>query len=387
MSVFGAAVMRIRNVLDDAHHFGLSGGQLKRSPLSILGCRAITKNRDYLHVVHDPLPIYRSFHAIVDSTLVSSSPNFEMETPLFESVESYEHLKEENDQLVVKARQLLASKRVEDMLSHYTQERVMTDINGRYGKALAQLDLLSIEIRRVHDEMDVEAHRLQDILHEKETHASKVVESLTTFKTEVAKCSAYTRTGQPLSEKLIKSMMGKASDAATAVEKKRLQNIKAQQLLKRYESQLQQKEELADRLHLIDFEQLKIENQTLNEKTEERNEELLKLHKKTTTTVQVLSHLREKLQAVLSENQELKREMQALDNAVTKKRDELSKIKQVRDRVRAENQKKRLESGLSGNAVLLTDYSNRQKHVADLEQEIGRLAEKLERLTDMATVK
>jgi|TARA_B110001469_G_scaffold115927_1_gene120788 hypothetical protein len=44
-------------------------------------------------------------------------------------------------------------------------------------------------------------------------------------------------------------------------------------------------------LHLIDFEQLKIENQTLNEKIEERNEELLKLRKKTTTTVQVLTHL------------------------------------------------------------------------------------------------
>jgi len=31
-------------------------------------------------------------------------------------------------------------------------------------------------------------------------------------------------------------------------------------------------EELADGLHLIDFEQLKIENQTYNEKIEERNE-------------------------------------------------------------------------------------------------------------------
>lgn len=41
------------------------------------------------------------------------------------------------------------------------------------------------------------------------------------------------------------------------------------------------------RLHLIDFEQLKIENQTVNEKIEERNEEILKLRKKNTTTVQV----------------------------------------------------------------------------------------------------
>jgi hypothetical protein len=34
----------------------------------------------------------------------------------------------------------------------------------------------------------------------------------------------------------------------------------------------------------------------LNEKIEERNEELLKLRKKTTTTVQILTHVREKLQ-------------------------------------------------------------------------------------------
>ena len=49
---------------------------------------------------------------------------------------------------------------------------------------------------------------------------------------------------------------------------------------------------------MIDFEQLKIENQSLNEKIEERNDELLRLRKKTTTSVLVLTHLKEKLQFV-----------------------------------------------------------------------------------------
>ena len=49
---------------------------------------------------------------------------------------------------------------------------------------------------------------------------------------------------------------------------------------------------------MIDFEQLKIENQTFNEKIEERNEELQKLRKKINNTVQVLTHLKEKLQFV-----------------------------------------------------------------------------------------
>jgi hypothetical protein len=61
--------------------------------------------------------------------------------------------------------------------------------------------------------------------------------------------------------------------------------------MKKLEAHLKAKEELAEGLHLIDFEQLKIENQSLNEKIEERNEELLKLRKKTTTTVQARAHL------------------------------------------------------------------------------------------------
>ena len=56
------------------------------------------------------------------------------------------------------------------------------------------------------------------------------------------------------------------------------------------------KEQLAEGLHMIDFEQLKINNVDLNEKIEERNEDTLRLRKKVTSTVQVLTHVKEKLQ-------------------------------------------------------------------------------------------
>ena len=48
--------------------------------------------------------------------------------------------------------------------------------------------------------------------------------------------------------------------------------------------------------------QLKIENQTLNEKIEERNEELSKLKRKRVAMVQVLTHSREKLRFVELQN-------------------------------------------------------------------------------------
>lgn len=76
----------------------------------------------------------------------------------------------------------------------------------------------------------------------------------------------------------------------------RLKHITLRKQYAGVEKAFRQKEELKNGLHLIDFEQLKIENQTFTEKIEERNEELQKLRKKITNTVHTLSHVREKLQ-------------------------------------------------------------------------------------------
>lgn len=95
--------------------------------------------------------------------------------------------------------------------------------------------------------------------------------------------------------------------------------------MKKREGQLKSKEELAEGYHMIDFEQLKIENQTYSEKIEERNEvrrtspwlfiiefcfyfvqELMKLRKKISNTVQILSHVKEKLSYVQQQRGEAK---------------------------------------------------------------------------------
>lgn len=90
---------------------------------------------------------------------------------------------------------------------------------------------------------------------------------------------------------------------------------------------MKKKEQLADGLHLIDFEQLKIENQTLNEKIEERNEELHKLRKKITTTVVILSHTREKLQYVEEQNEQQKDKLKDLNELLNNEKTDLSRLK------------------------------------------------------------
>lgn len=112
----------------------------------------------------------------------------------------------------------------------------------------------------------------------------------------------YSRTGKKIPTNYIGEKEQKELQKDEEVNQFRLQNIALRNRLANKEKVLKKKEQLADGLHLIDFEQLKIENQTLNEKIEERNEELHKLRKKITNTVVILSHTREKLKYLEQQN-------------------------------------------------------------------------------------
>lgn len=97
------------------------------------------------------------------------------------------------------------------------------------------------------------------------------------------------------------------------------------------EKELKKKEQLADGLHLIDFEQLKIENQTLNEKIEDRNEESHKLKQKVTFTVIMLSHTREKAQYVKKQNLKEDEKLNELQQKLNKLKKQLSDLKKQRE--------------------------------------------------------
>jgi chromosome segregation ATPase len=132
---------------------------------------------------------------------------------------------------------------------------------------------------------------------------------------------------------------------------------------------------LATGLHMIDFEQLKIENQTMTEKIEERNEELLKLRKKTTTTVQVLTHVKEKLQFVQQEVSVQKNTLSQIDEAVTHHRDLLTHLKAERDKLRGQNAKLKQQSGLM-NEDLLEDFEQRAESTEALKERLDHVKQR-----------
>ena len=118
-----------------------------------------------------------------------------------------------------------------------------------------------------------------------EEAASSTAAAFVRFRAEVARAAENSRTGNRIAERALRSFERQDEAKEDEVQRVRLCNIQLRATLRKLEGRLRQKEELVDGLHLIDFEQLKIENQTLHEKIEERTEEMRKLRKKNTANV------------------------------------------------------------------------------------------------------
>ncbi|ELK32943.1 Coiled-coil domain-containing protein 96 [Myotis davidii] len=153
----------------------------------------------------------------------------------------------------------------------------------------------------------------------------------------------------------------------------RLENVQLKQSIVHFETRMRTQEDTSDGLLLIDFEQLKIENQTFNEKVEERNEELLKLHGKVNNNVQIITHVKEKLHFVDIENMSKKAQLLEVEAQVALRRDILTKTKQARDNLRLDNIKLNQRCGLLGKESLLRDMEEKVGRTEQLQQHLENL--------------
>eukprot|EP00752_Nemacystus_decipiens_P009403 g8406.t1 len=205
-----------------------------------------------------------------------------------------------------------------------------------YAESLASIVSCRERLQEQQAEYDTVAIALQTRLDEKEYKSREIAESFREFKREIARTAEHSRTGKAIPKGVISQFEAAEAKKDREIEKVRLKNINLRMMLKKVEGNLRAKEQLAEGLHLIDFEQLKIENQTVNEKIEERNEELLKLRKKNTTTVQILTHTKEKLQFVAAENSVTSHQLSSLEEDLNQERDCLTRAKKERDSLRRE---------------------------------------------------
>ncbi|KAJ7338317.1 hypothetical protein JRQ81_011282 [Phrynocephalus forsythii] len=261
-------------------------------------------------------------------------------------------------------------------------EQHISDREQRYSRYLAMLqDMRRDQLGEVAwFQKQIEA--LQRSCEEKLAQVDAEWKSHQAAKKEVAVFTMGRRLGgRHAAIKEVDQIQAREQSKEKEVTEVRLENIKLKHRIQKLEASLKVQEMLAEGLHLIDFEQLKIENQTYNEKIEERNEELLKLRKRITNTVQILSQVKEKLQFVEAKNQEQKAELMAIEAHVAQKREILTKTKQSRDKLRMDNQRLYQKCGLLGNTLLLRDYENKVSTADELDGKLDLLKQRHSVLT------
>lgn len=93
---------------------------------------------------------------------------------------------------------------------------------------------------------------------------------------------------------MIERLLRRQYNAAKQVAELRLKFIKIRDRVQEKQDALQRLDKLGEGMRIMDFEQLKAENQSYADKIEERDEELTRLREKCQTSTQILAHLREK---------------------------------------------------------------------------------------------
>ena len=241
-----------------------------------------------------------------------------------------------------------------------------------YAEALANVVETRAKQGQERQARDAMMHDLQLRLDTKVAEADAIAKGFGDFRLEVLETAENSRTGRKIPKSVISRFESEDRAKSGAVEGVRLKNIDLRMRLRRLEASLRRKEQLAEGLHLIDFEQLKIENQTLNEKIEDRNEELRKLRRKNTHTVQILTHIKEKLTFALRETGTREQELAGLEAVLASERDRLGRAKREREALRAENLALRQRQGFASSELLVRDYEQRS---AQLESMRRRVAE------------
>eukprot|EP01059_Diplonema_ambulator_P002379 TRINITY_DN12036_c0_g1_i2.p1 TRINITY_DN12036_c0_g1~~TRINITY_DN12036_c0_g1_i2.p1 ORF type:complete len:399 (+),score=200.74 TRINITY_DN12036_c0_g1_i2:25-1197(+) len=244
------------------------------------------------------------------------------------------------------------------------------EAENKYLSLLDQVRQSRIEVEGLKSQNLEDLDTAKEKMNSHQTKADEYELSFRNFKREKAMLATFSRNKKPLPKKKLEAIETQEEKRNLEVKLARIGYIRMRNRAKKLSDLLKEKEKLTDGLHLIDFEQLKIENTTLNEKIEERNEDLLKLKKKATTTIHILTHVKEKLQYIQGENQGLRKQLDSLDDDLDVHRAKMSSVKRDRDVFVSENVKMREKMPMIGSEDLLMDYEIRKQQIETLRIEV-----------------
>eukprot|EP00955_Chlamydomonas_euryale_P092817 364743-Chlamydomonas_euryale.AAC.16 len=230
-----------------------------------------------------------------------------------------------------------------------------------------EIELVQTEIEQLKQAGDKDIDDIRTLMEEVDMRIAETKKDTYEFKRDVIIGAENPRTGKIMGEKVLRFLEEKLRQKDTTIEKLRLKNSTIKANIAKMEHMLAHKEEMGEVLHLVDFDQLKIENQQYLEKIEERNNELLRLKLSTSRTVQALNGLKASLHEYVQRGAHVRK-------TIAERRGELSKfdtdLVHVSDeRTHAERTTRRLkveQEDIDNPSIM--DYIKMKHEVAEMEK-------------------
>jgi len=262
-----------------------------------------------------------------------------------------------------------------------TQHLLLTT-EQKYDIAVQEMEEVRDEIERTKSNSEKLLDSLRASMEECDVRIAEIKKDAYEFKRDIVTGAENFRTGKTIAEKAVRYMEEKLRAKGAMAEKLRLKNSTLKTQIQKMEGQLQQKEDMGEVLHVIDFDQLKIENQQYLEKIEERNNELLRLKLTTGNTVQVLNTLKHRLNNLTSESEWLKRETNQRKESLVKITEEISRVEQEKEQAARLDRKLRREENTESNMPQVLDYVSQKAEMYELERQLNAWSRKVE-IADM----
>lgn len=247
------------------------------------------------------------------------------------------------------------------------------DKEERYDELLTELRSANQKLALAEESFSAKTGRLFDRFKSERERLDLVRTKLAEFQAEVCDKASHTVTGKGLAKSQAAQWEAEATTLREMVSGARQQFEVDSLRLSRLEQSARAREDVGGGLSTIDFEQLKIENATVHEKIEDRQDELRKLRSKMTTTVQVLTHVREKLQFVQAEADALHAKAAAVEAEVAAQRAALAGSKRQRENQRSLIDRRKTARGFAHSDRLAIDFETRKTEATAMKQELEDL--------------
>ncbi|VDL17118.1 unnamed protein product [Hymenolepis diminuta] len=257
------------------------------------------------------------------------------------------------------------------------------DHAAEYARQLKTLSQVRKQYFEQKERLDAEISSIKNLTERKVAEATEAHDELTDFILKQGSQAISSKTGRVVPVDIYKDLIDSWQKKNAAITVERLENIRLQHQVEKIKNVFKAYD-LSESLHLIDFEQMKIENQTYNEKIEERNEETGKLKRKINNTVQILTHSSEKLSSCETGFSQLKKQLGELTDKLNSGRDSLAKLKQKRDALRANYTAMQKTCGLLGQTEMLRGFEESVDNVKAKKQELLNIKEQTRELREKA---